>query len=1293
MKAFKTLPRLLAVFGLVLMLAMSGWGADECSIADANFKKDPLSSSIPFSKDDSVNSSSDSYYFKAPSAGDVTITISGSNVTAGRVKFTYGSSGSCPGTSGALTTTTKTLSASDLDFNIKVYRASGSNSQSYTITVYFTPTSSYTVSNPRDFTINFQQNMKGNIKIIGNSILCQNNGSGQCSASVDLDKTNNELSTLFYKLPSDSTNASILNSTSYTFALPAGVLKSDVVWAGLYWQAGIKGTPSSTQIDNAKKVLLKGPADIATSKGYQQIDAETFNNRFNWMVHSGVGDAAWYYQGTKDITDIVKTQGAGEYRIANIEATKGTAYTPGHFGGWAIVLVYQQNDGTFKNITVYDGFFAVSGNTAGTSLTRDLTGFLTPSTGTVNSTFLYFGSEGDRKASSPYNGDSLSLTQSSTSGTRYYLKSDGTTTATSGSYNPMNSSISSIAGESRVPNYDNVIGVDIDTYNVGTSAGGSGIIVNNQNGTTIKLSTANDVFNPGVFAFATDIYTPEITITKTPSSSPTDTLQPGDPIDYTATFKNVGKEAASDITILDDFTANLQKLQNGDDTDPVVYLSDLMDRNATKIKQSIRLSRVNSTTTWDCLSGATGSPTCNGATNADCGVDFDAALGAEAGATKIWCKLPTVAVNDTYTMKFSINLSTAPDTRDQNIKVSNQMFASYKNALIGGTPIVSGSNLADAGNYTGESFAKVDAAETTIGTPPWKIYTKITNQPVTLSVAHFDPDSSSVSNIKPYTQGLVGWRIVPSANCPSGDGNITAWQDVNLSSGANTISFTPNFVNKDVKIQFAPKNNDYPSAKRNCSSDTFAVRPNKFAVSMVGGESPNLLKSGESYNFNIAAKDIANATVTGYNQTNANVSIATAKKYAPDGTESLSMSGTTSNMSGNNYTFTNGVTGNMSFAFSDVGKIKIDINDTNWAAIDASDGTSEDVRTIKGEGNFTFIPFQFAIGNVTLRGADGGSNGSFVYLSNDLNMSARVDTTITAQNKQGATTQNFSSASWENNISITPSAAYTAPNGTVINGLENSFSANKFGFTNGAANVVFNDANSSKVVRFNFPRDNNVTARNPFSFTNANGDLNITVASVYSDAGFADVTIENNATNKDANITSLNFNYARAHTPRQRATAAAHTANIYYEAYCFGTDSTGVTCNKALLPNGATSRHTDDIRWYQNTTHSAGRDGNVTALTQSGAALVTNGAITNGANNTTTTALTYAGTNGYPYKTTMEMTTLSSWLVYHPTSATILTNPFQIEYDRDNANWSGAAAAGQKTKNVGGVKTNRRKMW
>ncbi|MDP1614248.1 MAG: hypothetical protein Q8L68_00455, partial [Methylococcales bacterium] len=611
-------------------------------------------------------------------------------------------------------------------------------------------------------------------------------------------------------------------------ALPTGVLKSDVVWAGLYWQAGIKGTPNATQIDNAKKVLLKGPTDISLNKSYQQINAETFNNRFNWMISAGGGgfDEAWYYQGTKDITDIVKAQGAGEYRIANIEATKGNNYTPGHFGGWAIVLVYQQNDGTFKNITVYDGFFAVRGNTAATSLTRDLTGFLTPSTGTVNSTFLYFGSEGDRKALSPYNGDSLSLTQSSTSGTRYYLKSDGNTTTIPGSYNPMNSSISSITGESRVPNYDNVIGVDIDTYNVGTSTGGLGIIKTNQNGTKIQLSTANDVFNPGVFAFATDIFTPEITITKTPSTSPSGTLQPGDLVDYTAIFTNVGLEAASDITIFDDFTANLQKKENGENSDPVVYLSDLMDRNATKIKQSIRLSDVNSATTWNCPLGTSGLTECTGGYDANCSVDFDASLGAEHGATKVWCHLPSVGVNKTYRMKFSINISENPDTQGQNVKVSNQMFASYQNAVISGTPITSGSNVADAGYYYVGSFPTIDAWETVIpGMPPSvgsrKIYTKIANDGTgTLTVGSMDSSNITYS---PYTNGLIGWRVVPTASCPLGDNQVTQLADIDLSTvNPATIAFSIPKVGKEYKVQFAEKTGGvYSTTNRMCSSDSF----------------------------------------------------------------------------------------------------------------------------------------------------------------------------------------------------------------------------------------------------------------------------------------------------------------------------------------------------------------------------------------------------------------------------------------------------------------------------------------
>ena len=97
-----------------------------------------------------------------------------------------------------------------------------------------------------------------------------------------------------------------------------------------------------------------------------------------------------------------------------------------------------------------------------------------------------------------------------------------------------NSSITDESGnivKSKTADCDNTMGADIHTYNIGktSSSDTTGIIETSQTSTTVKLSsfTVNpwpptgfttsdgqaasyDTFFPGVFAFATDLYSPNM---------------------------------------------------------------------------------------------------------------------------------------------------------------------------------------------------------------------------------------------------------------------------------------------------------------------------------------------------------------------------------------------------------------------------------------------------------------------------------------------------------------------------------------------------------------------------------------------------------------------------------------------------------------------------------------------------------------------------------------------------------------------------------------------------------------
>lgn len=232
-------------------------------------------------------------------------------------------------------------------------------------------TNNFSGSNLRAFTRAYQTSLNGGIKIIGNTILGQKNSN---STICPTNNTNNaEVTLRYWDIDSDS---STFSSSSSTLTLTSN---SEIVKAYLYWQ----GILSAGNKAEAQSVKLKTP----TQTSYVEITSQT--SKFNWAEQNYSG-YYYSYQGVADVTSYVKESGV--YTVADLSTTQGTINQLGSFGAWAIVVVYRNNSETFKNITLFDGYDIVS---SGNNKSYTLSGFLTPTKGTVKSSFLTFTGEGD----------------------------------------------------------------------------------------------------------------------------------------------------------------------------------------------------------------------------------------------------------------------------------------------------------------------------------------------------------------------------------------------------------------------------------------------------------------------------------------------------------------------------------------------------------------------------------------------------------------------------------------------------------------------------------------------------------------------------------------------------------------------------------------------------------------------------------------------------------------------------------------------------------------------------------
>ena len=510
-------------------------------------------------------------------------------------------------------------------------------------------------------------------------------------------------------------------------------------------------------------------------------------------------------------------------------------------------------------------------------------------------------------------------------------------------------------------------------------------------------------------------------------------------------------------------------------------------------------------------------------------------------------------------------------------------------------------------------------------------------------------------------------------------------------------------------------------AESTCSVDHFAIRPNEFNLNSTNNSYPDLLRSAQDYNMTVLATDYSTGSPTqDYNQTSSILSTSNTIKWdkTPAIDNTLSGAVTLGDFNITNGTSTyNGTPGEVaSFFFSDVGLVTLSVQDMNWTAIDSDDtvgSCTESGRYICGETNTTFIPHHFTFVTPAITN-NNGNPGTFTYISNlddgnhtTYDMAARINTLVEARNKLEAITQNFKTGInfYENIVSLNVTVVddiHGDANTTSINNLLLGFGAEN-GDTNGTRTIIWNEGNTSKVLRFNFTRAID-TSVNPFDVNGS--DMNVTISSMYTGtAPEGSATIIDDDSGKATATQNITMVYGRTHAGRQRYEGSSGTANIYYEGYCYGKDTKNVDCNKSLLlPFSPNLKRTDDIRWYVNESHKAITDGNIGTVKQKDGTETTTDDIVDVTNqndddsyNPATADLRYGtvanpAPYGYPYKTTME-NNASSWLIYNEDNANAITNSFPVTFEYINNDWSGLNETKNTSSGRGANWTNKRLDW
>ncbi len=379
-------------------------------------------------------------------------------------------------------------------------------------------------------------NVKGDFTMIGNSNMTLE------SYSDNGTNSNNQM--VYSDVDGDS---STLNSSSATLTLSTenGAVPacSNIIYAGLYWSGrshnGDSPNTFSVTKNNVTKnydkhvVSFKGPG----ASSYTSITAANSDIYYPTTTDGSM------YSAYAEVTDYVKNHGIGSYTVADMALREGDGGSTGYYGGWSLIVVYENSKMKYRDVTVFDGHAYVAG-----SITADfeipVSGFNTVQAGPVNMKLGLMAGEGDRSISGDYfqirnaaNTNWVTLSHSGNSTDNFF-----------------NSSIVT-GGNTRNPNLTNNTGLDISMFNIANN--NNSVIGNSQTSTRFRYGTTQDTYVIFAVAMAVDAYIPDVeatisalTVAGQPAQTPLQPVLPGQEMEYKVLVKNKGTEAVNNFKIV-----------------------------------------------------------------------------------------------------------------------------------------------------------------------------------------------------------------------------------------------------------------------------------------------------------------------------------------------------------------------------------------------------------------------------------------------------------------------------------------------------------------------------------------------------------------------------------------------------------------------------------------------------------------------------------------------------------------------------------------------------------------------
>lgn len=339
---------------------------------------------------------------------------------------------------------------------------------------------------------------------------------------------------------SQNFNAAQARSTA-VLSIPNG---ATITYARIYWAGFLQAAMSS---DNS--VLVERPASNF-SQAVAADDQFTLDR----------GNNSWY-ESTADVTDLLKAQGTGAYRIGDIASANLNGLNSNDpFVGWVMVVFYALATDPPRNLALFDGLDLVGqgGNTQ-----VNINGFLVPNGAGFDAKLGVVAYEGENQ----YTGDSLSF-----NGTPLFNAANPVDNFFNSTRSNLGALVSNAGDLPQLTGGPaSMAGIDLDVVNVKPQ------LKSGDTSATIAANSANNGDSYALGAFVTSISTfkPDFSTSgKTFTDLNGAPLRPGDTIEYTVTVKNTGNDVSVDTVMTDKLPAGITYVPGTIKVDGGAALSD-----------------------------------------------------------------------------------------------------------------------------------------------------------------------------------------------------------------------------------------------------------------------------------------------------------------------------------------------------------------------------------------------------------------------------------------------------------------------------------------------------------------------------------------------------------------------------------------------------------------------------------------------------------------------------------------------------------------------------------------------